>query len=220
MKKIVISENELKNIIRNSIGQNLSEQGFTVEPNIPEIPRETGIKDVFGRYSSEIPNDIVRYMRKNPQLIIKRLIELYGDKFFEYVGNVSSDMRSEEGPLDEQFNFTNEPDYDDEDEEEEDYAGSQMRDYMNVVGRPINNDEDFDDSMETEIEYYRGPMRNFRASIYIDGSVPETDNKELDRKVAKKMVEYLSKRLKYENYVGGVGFRNRGNLSNPYDKDF
>ena len=88
MKKIVISENELKNIIRNSIGQNLSEQGFTVEPNIPEIPRETGIKDVFGRYSSEIPNDIVRYMRKNPQLIIKRLIELYGDKFFEYVGNV------------------------------------------------------------------------------------------------------------------------------------
>lgn len=216
MKKIVISDGELRSLIRESIGHNLSEQGFTVEPHVPEIPRETGLKDVFGRYSLEVPNDIVRYMRKNPKLIIKRLIDLYGEKFFEYVGDVTSDMRSEEGPLDEQFDFTNEPD----DDEEEDYATSQMRDYMKEVGRPINNDEDFDDSMETEIEYYKGPMRNFRASIYVDGSVPETNNKELDRKVAKKMVEYLAKRLKYENYVGGVGFRNRGNLSNPYDNDF
>lgn len=216
MKKIVISDGELRSLIRESIGHNLSEQGFTVEPHVPEIPRETGLKDVFGRYSLEVPNDIVRYMRKNPKLIIKRLIDLYGEKFFEYVGDVTSDMRSEEGPLDEQFDFTNEPD----DDEEEDYTTSQMRDYMKEVGRPINNDEDFDDSMETEIEYYKGPMRNFRASIYVDGSVPETNNKELDRKVAKKMVEYLAKRLKYENYVGGVGFRNRGNLSNPYDNDF
>jgi hypothetical protein len=35
-------------------------------------------------------------MRKNPRLIIKRLMELYGDNFFEYVGEVSSELRNEE----------------------------------------------------------------------------------------------------------------------------
>jgi hypothetical protein len=219
MKKLVISEGELKKLIRTSIGKNLQEQGFTVEPHIPETPREMGIKDVFGRYSSEIPNDILRYMRKNPKLIIQRLMDLYGDKFFEYVGTVMSDTRKEQGPLDEQFNFRNEPDDDDE-EEDESYEDYQMRSYMDSVAKPINDGDDFDDSMETEIEFYRGPMRPFRASIYIDGSVPETNNKELDRKVAKKMVEFLAKRLKYENYVGGVGFKQRGNLSQPYDSDF
>jgi hypothetical protein len=42
---------------------------------------------LFGGYSGEIPNDILRYMRKNPQLIINRLADIYGDKFLEYVEN-------------------------------------------------------------------------------------------------------------------------------------
>jgi hypothetical protein len=35
-------------------------------------------------------------MRKNPRLIIKRLMELYGEKFFDYVGEVSNEIRNEE----------------------------------------------------------------------------------------------------------------------------
>jgi hypothetical protein len=47
--------------------------------------------------------------------------------------------------------------------------------------------------------------------------VPETDDKEFYREVAKKMLEYYSKQIKNENYVGGLGFKNQGNLIQPYD---
>ena len=96
MKKVTLSEGELKNLISKSLKKTLSESDFSVEPNVPETKRETGLKNVFGSYSSEIPNDVVRYMRKNPKLIIKRLMELYGDSFFDYVGDVSNELRNEE----------------------------------------------------------------------------------------------------------------------------
>jgi len=66
MKKVTLSEGDLKDLISKSLN------------------------------SSEIPNDVVRYMRKNPKLIIKRLMELYGDSFFDYVGDVSNELRNEE----------------------------------------------------------------------------------------------------------------------------
>ena len=61
------------------------------------------------------------------------------------------------------------------------------------------------------------PFRTGRGSIYVDIMVPETDDKEFDREVAKKMLEYYSKQIKNENYVGGLGFKNQGNLIQPYD---
>lgn len=65
---------------------------------------------------------------------------------------------------------------------------------------------------------YRGPVRSFRGSIYYDGLVPETDDKDYDRKVAMAILEYERKRIKnMETYVGGVGFKNRGNLLEPFD---
>lgn len=94
MKKVTLSEGDLKNLISKSLKKTLLESDFSVEPNVPETKRETGLKNVFGSYSSEIPNDVVRYMRKNPRLIIKRLMELYGENFFDYVGEVSSELRN------------------------------------------------------------------------------------------------------------------------------
>lgn len=216
MKKVTIKESDLKSLIRESIGKSLNTDGFTVEPLIPKTPRESGIQGIFGRYSEEVPNDILRYMRKNPKMILKRLMELYGDRFFEMVGDLSSDSRAEQGPLDEQITISN---YND-DEDEESYEDYQMRSYFNTVVRPILDGEDFDETMETEIDFFKGPKRSFRGSIYIDSVVPETNDVEIDRKVAKSMLEFISKRLKYENYIGGVGFKNRGNLQQPFDKDF
>ena len=95
MKKVTLSEGDLKDLISKSLKKNLLESDFSVEPNVPETKRETGLKNVFGSYSSEIPNDVVRYMRKNPKLIIKRLMELYGDSFLDYVGDVSNELRNE-----------------------------------------------------------------------------------------------------------------------------
>jgi nucleoid DNA-binding protein len=76
--------NELGNI-KKEINRILKED-FSVEPDVRMIPREKELQGVFGKYSSEVPDDVLRYMRKNPKRVIDRLINLYGeDKFIQYV---------------------------------------------------------------------------------------------------------------------------------------
>ena len=85
MKKLVVSQTELTNIIKKSVEKKLIEQDFTVEPKISKTPRETELENVFGKYSGEIPTDVVRYMRKNPKTVINRLLDIYGPKMLEYM---------------------------------------------------------------------------------------------------------------------------------------
>lgn len=40
---------------------------------------------VFGKYSEEVPPIVIRYMRKNPRMVIKRLYDIYGDKMLQYI---------------------------------------------------------------------------------------------------------------------------------------
>jgi len=69
-----------------------------------------------------------------------------------------------------------------------------------------------------EIMNFRGPGRSFRGSIYYDGVVPQTDDKEYDRKLALAILDYERRKMNnMETYVGGVGFKNRGNLIEPFD---
>lgn len=86
MKKIRITETELVNIIKKVYEQiePSDEDDFTVEPHIKMIPREKQIQGMFGKYEEQIPNDVLRYMRKNPQLIMNRLVNIYGDKFLDF----------------------------------------------------------------------------------------------------------------------------------------
>lgn len=100
-----------------------------------------------------------------------------------------------------------------EQDEFEDEDGEQMVKY------PVDDiDFDLDDSDVQEIMSFDGPFRQFRGSIYVDGIVPETDDREYDRQLALKLMDYYRKQISnMENYVGGVGFKNRGNLLEPYD---
>ena len=102
--------------------------------------------------------------------------------------------------------------YYDEDEEDDD---------PNTVATFPVDDPYFElsDSDMVDIDTYNGPKRRFRGSIYIDAIVPETDDVEYDRKVAKEMLDYYRKKLKVESYVGGVGFRTANRLD-PFDMDF
>jgi len=78
----------LKRIIR----EVLSESDYTVEPELGTFPREKEVKSIFGqKYGSYIPADVLRYLRKNPALIFKRLYEIYGEKSFEYLNNAKGD---------------------------------------------------------------------------------------------------------------------------------
>jgi hypothetical protein len=86
-----------------------------------------------------------------------------------------------------------------------------------LVQNEISNDFELNDSDIDEIYDNKGPNRRFRGSIYIDGIVPETDDKEYDRKLAIKILEnFASKLPTKEYYIGGVGFKQRS-LTEPYD---
>lgn len=281
MKKLIIPESELTNIIQKAVEKKLIEQDFTVEPKIGKTPRESELENVFGKYSGTIPADIVRYMRKNPKIVINRLMDIYGPKMLEYMTDMVIDDETEpinEGSADENKDGVISPDelyrHFDLDSDGvvtmEDYAAhvdfhcenpellqpyreteeyiSKMGDerqpfvdfFMsdNLVSEQINDDEDYDDEDESEefIKYpvedfdfemdesdindiydHKGPLRRFRGSIYIDDMVPETDDKDYDREVAKKMLEYYRGQIRNrETYVGGVGFKQRS-LLDPYD---
>jgi len=53
--------------------------------NYRQSPREKDIEGVFGQYSEEIPPSVLRYMRKNPEKIVKRLYDIYGQQMFDYI---------------------------------------------------------------------------------------------------------------------------------------
>jgi hypothetical protein len=102
--------------------------------------------------------------------------------------------------------------YYDEDEEDDD---------PNTVATFPVDDPYFElsDSDMVDIDTYTGPKRRFRGSIYIDAMVPESDDIDYDRKVAREILDYYRKKLKVESYVGGVGFRTANRLD-PFDMDF
>jgi len=78
----------LKRIIR----EVLSESDYTVEPELGTFPREKEVKSIFGqKYGAYIPVDVLRYLRKNPALIFKRLYDIYGEKSFDYLNNAKGD---------------------------------------------------------------------------------------------------------------------------------
>ncbi len=280
MKKLIIPESELTNIIQKAVEKKLIEQDFSIEPKIGKTPRESELEDVFGKYSGQIPADIVRYMRKNPKIVINRLLDIYGPKMLEYMTDIVIDDETEpinEDSADENKDGVISPDelyrHFDLDSDGvvtmEDYAAhvdfhcenpellqpyreteeyiSKMDDerqpfvdfFMsdNLVSEQINDDdEDDEDESEEFIKYpvddfdfnmdysdindiydHKGPLRRFRGSIYVDDMVPETDDKEYDRAVAKKMLEFYRGQIKnQETYVGGVGFKQRS-LLDPYD---
>lgn len=54
-------------------------------------PREKEVQSVFGQYGEDIPPVVLRYMRKNPDKIVKRLYDIYGDKMFDYLPSKSMD---------------------------------------------------------------------------------------------------------------------------------
>jgi len=89
---------------------------------------------------------------------------------------------------------------------------------MDKLKEVVENDGEFDDSDIEEIFSFTGPKRSFRGSIYIDGIVPESEDKEFDRKVAMKVMEFFAKRTQADQYVGGVGFKQRS-LTKPFDTE-
>lgn len=64
----------------------MSEQDYSTDVDRPTSDRERQAKSLFGdKYGSYIPNDVIRYIRKNPSQFFKRIYQMYGDRAYEYL---------------------------------------------------------------------------------------------------------------------------------------
>ncbi len=110
---------------------------------------------------------------------MKKKIYLSESELISVIKKMAIISKSKENSVNEQVN----------DEEEDDYNPRQ--DLINTLKSKIDSDEDFDESDIRDIYDDGKPFRSGRGSIYVDIMVPETDDKEFDRAVAKKMLEAL-----------------------------
>ncbi len=86
-KKIKIYENEIKRATRRKLMENYLDEQHEMRDTYSRAdykssPREKGVRGVFGKYGEEIPPSVLRYMRKNPAAIVKRLYKLYCNEIF------------------------------------------------------------------------------------------------------------------------------------------
>ena len=144
MRKIIkLTRNELVEQIRKSISKNLYEQDYSADLERATQPREFQVKDIFGpTYSRYIPNDVIRYMRKNPAAIFQRLFDIYGEEAFTYLEKAKEKRggsSSMEEPMMEQTDDDMDfEDFDDE-EEEKDYVKEKIKDQIQKgFENPIN----------------------------------------------------------------------------------
>ena len=80
--RIKLKETDLLNIVKRI----LNEEKYSSDPERGTQPREMDIEYMFGpKHGSSVPPDVIRYMRKSPATIFKRLYDIYGDKAYEYL---------------------------------------------------------------------------------------------------------------------------------------
>jgi len=95
-KKVKIFGKEIKRAVRRGIMENIMEhwemKDTYSKAKYKQSPREGGIESIFGQYGEEIPSSVLRYLRKNPAAIIKRLHKLYGDDIYKWLPSQSPVM--------------------------------------------------------------------------------------------------------------------------------
>ena len=94
-KKVKIFGKDVKRAVRRGLMENIVEQyemkDTYSKAKYKQSPKEAEIEGVFGQYGEDIPPAVLRYMRKNPKVIIKRLYDVYGQDMFDYISGPSND---------------------------------------------------------------------------------------------------------------------------------
>jgi hypothetical protein len=187
MKKISIKESELREVIHQSLSKLMEQTTFTVEPHVGETPTETKVRKIFGRYEPEVSDDVIRYMRKNPRLIVQRLIDIYGEKFFTMVDREKQNWVDTQGPLDEQVQYDDDEFEYDREAEKRDEINSYIKYMMPVV----KGDETFDSSHMIEIDFFHYDKTNVPMQVDLVFETPNTGNPKFDKFIAKEAVKHL-----------------------------
>lgn len=87
-KELTAAQKELAQVqkdINDGMNEEFEMKDTYSRKNYRQSPREKDIESVFGQYSEEIPPSVLIYMRKNPEKIIKRLYDIYGQQMFDYI---------------------------------------------------------------------------------------------------------------------------------------
>jgi len=99
--KVKIYNSEIKRSVRRGLMENMVEQWEMKDTysraGYKQSPKEKEIEGVFGQYGEDIPPAVLRYMRKNPKAVIKRLYDVYGQQMFDYI---SEFLSNDDSPID------------------------------------------------------------------------------------------------------------------------
>ena len=177
MNKVSIKESELREIIQEILGSQ----------NLALTPTETKLKGVFGRYEPEVSDEVVRYMRKNPRSIVKRLIDIYGEKFFTMVDREKQNWADTQGPLDEQVRDEEDEFYYDREAEKRDEINTYIK-YMIPI---VKGEKEFDSSELIEVDFYHYGKLKVNMDINLTMEIPDTGNPKFDRIVAREAVRHI-----------------------------
>jgi len=120
-KKIKIYESEIKRATRRKLMENYLDEDYEMRDtyskrNFKPTPREKGIEGVFGKYGDDMDPAVIRYMRKNPDAILRRMAKQYPEIYMRHAP-VQPDYRDYTEPIDVSDQYDEEGYYIDEAEE-------------------------------------------------------------------------------------------------------
>ena len=120
-KKIKIYESEIKRATRRKLMENYLDEDYEMRDTYSKrdfkpTPREKGIEGVFGKYGDDMDPAVIRYMRKNPDAILKRMAKQYPEIYMRNAP-VQPDYRDYPEPIDVSDQYDEEGYYIDEAEE-------------------------------------------------------------------------------------------------------
>ena len=89
-KKINIYESEIKRATRRKLMERYVDEDYEMRDTYSKrdfkpTPKEKGVEGVFGKYGDDMDPAVVRYMRKNPDHILRRMAKLYPDIYMRHI---------------------------------------------------------------------------------------------------------------------------------------
>ncbi len=86
----------MMNETKNEDNITVLEQDYSSDSERPTSDRERQAKSLFGdKYGAYIPNDVIRYIRKNPAQFIKKIYQMYGDRVYDYLDKAKRQSNDE-----------------------------------------------------------------------------------------------------------------------------
>ena len=89
-KKIKIYESEIKRATRRKLMERYVDEDYEMRDTYSKrdfkpTPKERGVEGVFGKYGDDMDPAVIRYMRKNPDHILRKMAKLYPEIYMRHI---------------------------------------------------------------------------------------------------------------------------------------